>query len=144
MKIFIGSDHRGFSQKNKLIDYLSSHHEVVDCGDTQLDPNDDYPDYAKLVASSIVNDPSSLGIVICGSGVGVCIAANKVKGIRCGLGFDVEQIKHARENDHINVLALSSDYLDFEKNKVIVETFLNSQEKNEDRFLRRINKIDNI
>lgn len=144
MKIFIGSDHRGFTLKNKLVEYLSLNHEVIDCGNNTIDINDDYPDYAKLVASSVAKDPSSLGIVICGSGIGVCIAANKIKGIRCGLGFETDQIKHARENDHINILALSSDYLDFEKNKTITDTFLNTQVKNEDRFLRRINKIDNI
>lgn len=143
MKIFICSDHRGFTLKNQLFVYLKKNFEVIDCGNTNYDPNDDYPNYAKIVASNVSKNPFSFGIVICGSGIGVCITANKIKGIRCGLGFDTEQIKHARENDHINILALSSDYIDLQKNKAIVDIFLNTKEKNEDKFLRRINKIEN-
>lgn len=144
MKIYLGSDHRGFVLKNDLIKYLSPSNDVIDCGNVNNDFTDDYPDYAKTVADMVSKDKDSLGIVICGSGIGVCIASNKIRGIRCGLGFNIEQIKHARENDHINILALSSDYLDFKKNVSIVDVFLNTKEKSDDRFLRRIKKIDSL
>lgn len=144
MRIFISSDHRGFTLKNQLLAYLKKEFEITDLGNSIFDTNDDYPDYARAVADMVTKEAGSLGIVICGSGIGVCIAANRKKGIRCGLGFNAEQIGHARENDHINILALSSDYLDLEKNKAIVDIFLNTNEKNDERFLRRINKIDNI
>ncbi len=144
MTIFIGADHRGFDLKNKLIEYL---HEkdvrIEDLGNYKYDPLDDYPDFAKKVAQAVLQNPKDfLGIVICGSGVGVCIAANRFHGIRCALGFDGEQTKHAKENDHINVLALASDYLDLEKATKIVDIFLISQPKQEEKYQRRIKKLD--
>lgn len=144
MTIFIGADHRGFNLKNEIIEYL---HEkdirIEDLGAYDYNPDDDYPDFAKKVAQAVLQNPQNhLGIVICGSGVGVTIVSNRFKGIRCALGFDGKQIAHARENDHINVLALASDYLDFEKAKMIIENFLASTPKNEEKYLRRIKKID--
>ncbi|MDO8497996.1 MAG: RpiB/LacA/LacB family sugar-phosphate isomerase [bacterium] len=144
MTIFIGADHRGFELKNKLIDYL---HEkdirIEDMGNFFLDPQDDYPDYANKVAMAVLQHPEAhLGIVICGSGVGVCIAANRHKGISCALGFDETQVTHARENDHINVLSLPSDYVDFEKAKTLVETFLAAKPKLEEKYLRRVRKLN--
>lgn len=144
MTIFIGADHRGFNLKNQIIEYL---HEkdirIEDLGAYEYKNDDDYPDFAKKVAQAVLQNPENhLGIVICGSGVGVAIASNRFKGIRCALGFDEKQISHARENDHINILALASDYLDFEKAKIIVDSFLASIPKNEEKYLRRINKLD--
>ncbi len=144
MTIFIGADHRGFDLKNKLIEYL---HEkdvrIEDLGNYKYDPLDDYPDFSKKVAQAVLQNPKDfLGIVICGSGVGVCIAANRFHGIRCALGFDVEQTKHAKENDHINVLALASDYLNLEKATKIVDIFLISKPKQEEKYQRRIKKLD--
>ncbi|MGB9883360.1 MAG: RpiB/LacA/LacB family sugar-phosphate isomerase [Microgenomates group bacterium] len=144
MTIFIGADHRGFNLKNQIIEYL---HEkdirIEDLGAYEYDPNDDYPDFAKKVAQAVLQNPENhLGIVICGSGVGVAIAANRFKGIRAALGFDENQIVHARENDHINVLALPADYLDLEKAKVIVDKFLETHYKLEEKYLRRLKKLD--
>ncbi len=82
MNIFIGADHRGFEYKKDLNVWLSGlGHTVVDCGNTMQDPNDDYPDFGFAVGDAVVNNPGSLGIVMCGSGGGICIAANKVKGV---------------------------------------------------------------
>jgi ribose 5-phosphate isomerase B len=126
MTIFIGADHRGFNLKNQIIEYL---HEkdirIEDLGAYDYDPNDDYPDFAKKVAQAVIqNRENHLGIVVCGSGVGVAIAANRFQGIRAALGFEENQVAHARENDHINVLALPADYLDFEKmNYVSMDVF---------------------
>lgn len=144
MTVFIGSDHRGFELKNKLIESLQEKNiRIEDLGNYQFDPLDDYPDFARKVAQAVLqNKENHLGIVICGSGVGVCIAANRHKAIRCALGFTVEQITHARENDHINVLALPSDYIDFEKALQIIDAFLVSVPKTEEKYLRRINQLD--
>ncbi len=149
MKIYIAADHRGFELKNKLISWLKPRgYEVVDGGNTVYDPEDDYPDYiselAKRPLSTEAVAKGALGIVICGSGVGVSIAANRFKGVYCALGFNVEQVKHARENDHINVLALPADYLDFEKAKEFVKTFLMTKPIMKEKYLRRIRKIDLI
>lgn len=145
MTIFIAADHRGFELKNKLIDWLRSEkYQVIDCGNTVFDPEDDYPDFVLKLAKALSKKKNTraLGIVICGSGVGVSIAANRFKGIRCALGFNKDQIKHACENDHINVLALASDYLDFEKAKDFVKTFLTTKPIIKEKYLRRIKKLE--
>ena len=153
MTIFIAADHRGFELKNKLIEYLQEKNiRVEDMGNYQYDPLDDYPDFAKKVAQAVLQNPKDfLGIVICGSGVGVSIVVNRFKGIRCGLGFSPDQVKHIRENDHINVLALASDYLKndngengkgLELAKKLVDVFIEIKPKMEEKYLRRIKKID--
>lgn len=144
MKIYLGADHRGFELKNKLVEWLKGEgHEVEDCGNTILDPVDDYVDFANAVAVNVQKEIETVtGIVICGSGIGVSIAANRHKGIICGLGFDTHQIQHARENDHINMLSLPSDYIDFEKAKEIVTAFLKSKPKMDEKYVRRAKKLD--
>ena len=144
MNIFFGADHRGLELKNKLIEYLQEKNiRIQDFGNYQFDPNDDYPDFAQKVAQAVSQTPEdAFGIVICGSGVGVSIASNRTKGIYCALGFDEIQIKHARENDHINMLALASDYIDFEKAKKIVDIFISTPIINEEKYLRRLKKLD--
>jgi ribose 5-phosphate isomerase B len=147
MTIFIAADHRGFELKNKLIKWLKSQkYQVIDCGNTIYDPTDDYPDYIsevtkRLLATEAVAE-EALGIVICGSGVGVCIAANRFKGIRCALGFDVHQIKHGCENDHINVLALPADYINLTTAKRFIKTFLTTKPVMKEKYLRRIRKTE--
>jgi len=153
MTIFIGADHRGFKLKNKIIEYLKQKKiRVEDMGNYEYDPEDDYPDFAKKVARAVLQNPKDfLGIVICGSGVGVSVVVNRFKGIRCALGFSEDQVKHAKENDHINVLALAADYFknDDEKNdqgiekaKKLVDAFIQIPPKMEEKYLRRIKKID--
>ncbi|MFQ5452300.1 MAG: RpiB/LacA/LacB family sugar-phosphate isomerase [Candidatus Paceibacterota bacterium] len=163
MKIYIGADHRGFELKNKLKDWLQTQdHEVIDCGNDHLDPQDDYTDFARAVAEKvqlaqglpgggedspgvadeISRTSSGLGILICGSGVGVSIVANRFRGVRCGLGFNKNQIKHARENDHINCLALAADYIDTQTAQEMTKTFLSAIPKRQEKYLRRIRKID--
>jgi ribose 5-phosphate isomerase B len=146
MTVFIGSDHRGFELKNKLIESLHEKNiRIEDLGNYSLDPLDDYPDFSQKVAGAVLQNPTDfLGIVVCGSGVGVCIAVNRYKGIRCALGFNDEQVKHARENDHINALALAADYFTFDEVIKMVNTFLESQPKTGEKYLRRVNKLDNI
>lgn len=146
MTIFVGADHRGFELKNQLIDYLHEKNiRIEDLGSYQLDPEDDYPDFAKKVAQAVLQDPKNyLGILICGSGVGVDIVANRHKGIRCGVAISIEQVKHTRENDHINVLALASDEFVFEEATDFVDAFLETQPSAQEKYLRRIQKIDTV
>jgi ribose 5-phosphate isomerase B len=142
MTIYIGADHRGFHLKEKLVLWLREHgHDVFDCGNTQHDPYDDFPDYSFAVADKVVADPGSRGIVICGSGGGVTIAANKVVGIRCTTAVHVADVKHNRQADDINVLALSSDYTDFDEAKELVDAFIRVEFEASDKHNRRLNKI---
>ncbi|MCL4375095.1 RpiB/LacA/LacB family sugar-phosphate isomerase [Patescibacteria group bacterium] len=146
MTIFFGADHRGFELKNKLMEYLQEKDiRVQDLGNYQFDPEDDNPDFAHKVAIAVQQNLTEfMGILICGSGVGMSIVANRYPGIRAVLGFETEQIRHARENDHVNVLALPSDYVDFEKAKLLVDSFIHSQPKAETKYIRRAKKMDEV
>jgi ribose 5-phosphate isomerase B len=144
MTIFIGADHRGFNLKNQIIEYL---HEkdirIEDLGAYQYDPVDDYPDFAKKVAQAVLQNPENhVGIVICGSGAGVVIAANRYKGVRAALAINENQAIHIRENDHVNILGLAADITSFQQAALIIEAFLKAQPKQEEKYLRRINKLD--
>lgn len=142
MTIYIGADHRGFHLKEKLVTWLREQgHEVVDCGDTQYDENDDFPDFSFTVADKVAADGGSRGIVICGSGGGVAIAANKVHGIRCAAAVHVADVKHNRQSNDINVLSLSADFTDFDEAKELVNAFLLVEFEAVDRHNRRLNKI---
>lgn len=144
MKIYIGADHRGFELKQKLFDYLARDHDIQDLGAREFTDNDDFVEYAVNVALKVSQENSSRGIVICGSGAGVEIAANKVKGVRCSLGQSREQVSKAREADNINVLAISSDFTDLETAKALVEAFLSTQYINSENHQRRIEKIKGL
>ncbi len=145
MTIFIGADHRGYELKNALIEYLQDKNiRVEDLGNYEHDPQDDFPDFSQKVAEAVLQNPKEfLGIVICGSGVGVTISANRYKGIYCGLALSKEQIKNAREHDHINILALPSDYLSHEQAQELVDIFIETKPINQEKYLRRLNKVDN-
>src|SRR3990167_2156290 len=107
MKIYLGADHRGFQLKEELKQFLETNYDVEDCGAFEKIESDDYTDFAIKVAEKVSSNEGSRGIVICGSGVGVDITANKFPKIRCGLGINREQIKAARNDDDVNVLALA-------------------------------------
>lgn len=141
--IYIGADHRGFELKAKINKWLSGRgYEFEDMGAYSYEHGDDYVDFAIAVAQGVAKNPNkNRGIVICGSGVGVDISANKVKGIRCGLGFEVDQVFEARKDDDINVLAIASDNLTDEEVMALVEKFLETEFVESDRYLRRLEKI---
>jgi len=142
MKIFIGAAHRGFELKEHLKVWLEEEgHQVVDCGNSKYDPEDDYPDFSLAVAKKVQQDSESKGIVICGSGVGANIAANKVKGIRASVGFNTDEIRHAREHDDLNVLSISSEYSSFPEAQEMIVAFLTTPFGSEERFIRRLDKI---
>lgn len=145
MKVFFGADHRGFDLKNRLYKRLKVQgHEVVDCGPEELSPQDDYPDYAEKVAKKVAAEAGSLGILLCGSGVGVAVAANKVRGARAAIGYRAEEVTHGRARDNINVLALSSDYLSPEDAFALADLFISTPFGGEERDVRRLEKITGI
>ncbi len=146
MTIFIGADHRGFEMKNKLIEYLQEKNiRVEDMGNYQYDPLDDNPDFGQKVAQAVLqNLDNHRGIVICGSGIGVSIAANRFKGIRCALGFDENQVQHGVENDYINVLAIPAEYMDLEKTQRLINAFLSAKQKDDEKYVRRMKKLDTV
>lgn len=141
--IYIGADHRGFELKSRINAWLQGRgYEFEDLGAFAYNHDDDYADYAILVGQSVGQHASATrGIVICGSGVGVDIAANKVNNVRCGLGFEKDQVHAARKDDNINVLALAADNTSVEKAFELVETFLETEFVESDRYQRRIEKI---
>jgi len=147
MKVYIGADHNGFYLRNSLIKYLKkAGYEVIDEGDEKLDPNDDYPQFAQKVVAQILgsNDPDARGILLCGSGQGMCIAANRFKGIRACLGWDNESVRAARNDDNCNVLCLPARVLEKDETNLIVETWLNTPFAAAARFVRRINELDEL
>ncbi len=142
--IYIGADHRGFELKEKLKDLFDElGYDYEDMGAFEHDPADDFPEFAKKVAEHILH-PEDRGIVICGAGVGVDEVANKVPGVRSGLAINKDQIKSARHDDDINVLALAAEYTTEEQAKEIVKIFLDTEFGAEDRYKRRIHQIQDI
>jgi ribose 5-phosphate isomerase B len=142
MLIYIGADHRGFNLKEAIKKSLKDQgYEVVDVGNDHYDENDDYPDFAVLVAREISKDLNSRGILICGSGVGVDIVANKFKGVRSALVSNSDQAYSSRNDDDANVLSLAADFLDEEQIKKILSTWLATPFANEENFRRRLEKI---
>lgn len=142
MKIYIGADHRGYKLKEELKPWLTKEgYEVVDCGNTVLDPVDDYPDFSFAVADKVAGDPESFGIIICGSGGGATIVANKVAGIRATMGIHVAEVKHNRGHNNINMLSLGADHTTEFIAKKLITSFLTTVFTPEERFVRRLEKI---
>lgn len=145
MKIAIGADHGGYELKNFLIEILKKeNHEIADMGNTVYDAKDDYPDYAIAVAEEISAGNAERGIIICGSGVGANIAANKVKGVRACLCHDTYSAHQGVEHDSMNVLCLGARIIGIETAKSLVFSFLNAHFIQEERFIRRLEKVKNI
>lgn len=143
--IYIASDHRGFELKTRLFKRLIDEgYEVTDLGNYHFDPNDDYPDFAKKVAEAVLSDSANRGILLCGSGVGMDIAANKFEGIRSALVSDEKIVKQARVDDDINVISLPADILDEESAWEIIKIFLEMPFSNENKDIRRIEKIKEL
>ena len=144
--LYIGADHRGYKLKETLKIYLKElNFEFEDLGAKELIPDDDYPDYATLVAEKIAEDSeNNRGILICGSGVGVDIVANKIRNIRSALCFDVKQARMSRNDDNANVLSLSADFISEDLAKEIVKTWLETPFSGLEHYARRIEKIRKI
>ena len=142
-KIIIGADHRGFSLKESLKKILSKEFEVIDVGTVSTDPVD-YPDIAEAVSNQIISGVSSKGILICGSGVGACVAANKIKGIRAAICHDVFSAHQGVEDDSMNVLCLGGGIVGESLALEIIQSFLKAEFKPEERFIRRLEKVKKL
>src|ERR1041385_4075314 len=144
MKITIGSDHAGFELKKVLIDHLQKlGHELLDVGTDSTAPVD-YPDYAEKVGLSVLQGKSERVILICGSGVGASVAANKIPGVRAGLCHDSYSAHQGVEHDDMNVLVLGSRVIGTELSKDLCITFINARFTGEERHVRRLKKIHSI
>lgn len=144
--LYIGADHRGFELKEKLKGYLQERGVAFeDLGAHEYNGEDDHPDFALAVAKRVAEDAEAhRGILLCGSGVGVSVAANKIPGIVAGLLFDQKQAKDASAHDHLNVAALPADFLSLEEAKLIVDAFLKTPYAEEEKYKRRLEKIRDI
>jgi len=142
--IYLGADHLGYELKEKIKKWLTIWgFEYLDLGNDKIEKEDDYPDFAKNVARRVSGGKKGeVGILVCGSGVGMDIVANKQKGIRCGLGISPQQIRIAKRDDNLNCLALSADFVSEEDNKTIVQMFLETQFSGGEKYQRRIGKIE--
>lgn len=153
MTIYIASDHGGFELKGEIINFLDESMDVVveDLGPFEFDAEDDYPQYAFAVAEKVADydfsaeqaDTDVVGILICKSGNGMAIAANKVKKIRAALCFSPEHATKAREHNSANILVLDSEYVPADKHLEIIQAFLDTPLATEERHLRRIAQIAN-
>ncbi len=148
MKIYLGSDHGGFELKEEFKQYLTSNHpelESEDCGALVFEPTDDYPVFAFQMAEKVASDlDGALGILLCRSGSGMVIAANKVRGIRAVELYNDRIAAHAKSHNHANVIAFSGDYLVLSEMIKFFEIFLQTPiDDDDERHIRRIVQITN-
>lgn len=140
--IYIANDHGGTNLKNEIVAYLDQlGFEITNLG-TNSNDSVDYPDYAKQLCKKVLEDKGSKGILICGTGIGISITANKIKGIRCALCGDVFSAKATREHNDANVLALGARVTGTGLALMIVKEFLETSFSNDERHIKRINKIE--
>lgn len=151
MRIYLGADHQGYYLKNKIRDYLTkSGYLITDYSNDELDPDDDFPDFAKKAASCVVDeeDDTDVAILICGGGQGMAMAANRIRGVRAIVADDVEDARYGRNDNDANVLCLPARVLDRDYNeplwKDIVDTFLKTPFSGADRYIRRNRQLDEM
>ena len=142
MKIHLGCDHAGYELKEKVVSHLKNNgHEVIDHGAKKFNALDDYPVFCFLAAQAAAKDPSSLAIVIGGTGNGEQISANKIKGVRAALAWSAETAKLAREHNNANVMGLGGRMHSESESLAIIDAFIDTVFSNEERHFRRINQI---
>lgn len=145
MKIAMGADHGGFALKEILKEFLEKQgHEIIDVGAHQLEPGDDYPEYSALVAEQIMDKKAERGILVCGSGVGASVAANKFPGVRAALCHDIFSAHQGVEDDNINVLCLGQRVVGEELAKELVARFVGARFSEEERHKRRLGEVGEI
>ena len=144
MRVVIGADHAGFALKAELENWFSDICEVNDIGAKVYNPDDDYPDFALALAKEIGSGQAEKGILLCGSGVGVCFTANKVPGIRACVCHDAYSAHQGVEHDNMNVLCLGARVVGVELAKELVSAFLNARFTGEKRLVRRLDKVRSI
>ena len=142
MRLHIGSDHAGLELKNELLAHLVNNgHDVTDHGPYEYDALDDYPDFCIPAAQAVAKDATSLGIVIGGSGNGEQISANKVKGVRAVLAWNIETAKLGKEHNNANVVSVGGRMPSIDECKAIIDAFIATPFSNDERHIRRIEKI---
>lgn len=143
--IYIGADHRGFNLKEKVKKWLKHwKFEYEDLGAITLDPKDDYPIFAANLARKIQENPLSFGILICGSGVGVDVVANKFDGVRSSIGKNSDQIRAGRHDDNMNILVIAADFTKEKEAEGMLQVFLRTKFGSKARFKRRLEEIKKI
>ncbi len=142
MKVALGADHGGFEMKQALVAILEeAGHEVLDLGADSANPNDDYPDFALAVGRAVVRGEAERGILVCGSGAGAAIAANKLRGIRAALAHDTYTAHQMVEHDNANVCCLGARVIGPELAAEVVRTFVEARFSGEERHRRRLAKV---
>ena len=142
MKVAVGADHAGFPLKDRMMDVIrGAGHDAVDCGAEKLVPGDDYPDYAERVATAIRDGRAERGVLICGSGVGASVAANKFNGIRAALCHDTFSAHQGVEDDSMNILCLGARVVGPALAEELVVTFLRARFSEAERHARRLAKV---
>ncbi|HLF28320.1 MAG TPA: ribose-5-phosphate isomerase [Anaerolineae bacterium] len=142
MKIAIGADHGGFELKTDLAAQLKqAGHDVIDVGAHVYQAGDDYPDFARSVAEAVATGPAERGVLVCGSGVGACIAANKIKGVRAAMCHDTYSAHQGVEHDDMNVLCLGARIVGAELARELVMAFVNARFSGAERHRRRLDKL---
>jgi ribose 5-phosphate isomerase B len=145
MRIVLGADHAGFEMKQDLLGYVRGlGHETLDVGSTSASAPDDYPDFAAALGAAIRDGRAERGILICGSGVGASVAANKIPGIRAGLCHDTYSAHQGVEHDDINVLVLGSRIIGPKLARELVRNYLAARFSGEERHVRRLGKVKKI
>jgi ribose 5-phosphate isomerase B len=142
VKVVIGADHGGFELKELAKGWLKdAGHQVTDVGAHAYDPDDDFPDSAIAVAKEVAGGKAERGIIFCGSGVGACVTANKIKGIRASVCHDLYSAGQGVEHDNMNVLCLGGRIIGADLAKDLIAAFLKAKYKNEGTYKRRVDKI---
>ncbi len=142
MIVAVGFDHAGLPLKERVVRaVVDSGHQVLDCGADEIDPDDDYPDYARAVGVALIEGKAERGILCCGSGVGVSIAANKIPGVRASMAHDTFSARQGVEDDDMNVLALGARVIDADKADELVRVFLAAEFSGAERHARRRDKV---
>lgn len=142
MKIGLASDHGGFELKESLKKFLGEKSfAIIDYGNSIYDSKDDYPDFSEKISKGIMKNEIEKGILICGSGVGACVAANKFKGVRAAICHDTYSAHQGVEHDDMNILCLGARIVGFELVKDLVTAFLKAEFIKNERFERRLNKV---
>ena len=143
MKIAVAADHGGFPYKPRVLEIVREMgHEPIDLGAHTLEPQDDYPDFARYVGQAIQHGQAERGIVLCGSGVGACIAANKLNGVRASVCHDIYSAHQGVEHDDMNVLCLGSRIIGPQLLEDLVRAFVKAEFSPAERFQRRLDKVN--
>jgi len=142
MKIYLAADHAGFEYKEQIKEYLiKEKYDVVDCGAYIFDTNDDYPDFISKVGKNVEENINSYGVIFGKSGAGECIVANKYKGVRAFLAISKKNVKLAREHNDANIISFGSEIISLQEAKNLIKLFLETPFSQDERHIRRINKI---